>query len=277
MTTDSDITWNWPDNAYGTIQQAAILDSQTLSAPYGYGIYLPPSYKEEPARRYPVLYWLHGYSSRPHYGGYFTERLDAAIRLGQAPEMIVIAVNGLYSAMFCDDASGKRPVETVIMQELIPHVDATYRTIASHQSRALEGFSRGGFGAAHLAFKHPQMFGALSMLAGAFHDRDQLPRLRHSLFLDYWNGDHALWQRENAWDLATLAVQNDLPPLPMRMVVGDRDDGQYEGNLSYHQHLTELGIPCELTIIPQVTHTVRGLYDHYQGNPFTFFKTALPD
>ena len=101
------------------------------------------------------------------------------------------------------------------------------------------------------------------MLAGAFHDRDQLPRLRHSLFLDYWNGDHALWQRENAWDLATLAAQNGLPPLPMRMVVGDRDDGQYEGNLSYHHHLTELGIPCELTVVPKVTHTVRGLYDLY--------------
>jgi len=274
MTTDRDITWNWPDNAYGTIQQAATLSSDLLGTPYGYGIYLPPSYNEETQQRYPVLYWLHGYTSRPHYAGYFTERLDAAIRAQTAPEMIVVAVNGLYSAMFCNDASGLRPVESVVIQELLPHIDATYRTIARPEARALEGFSRGGFGAAHLAFKHPQLFGSLSLLAGAFHDRHQLPRDRRDLFDDYWAGDQRRWDRENAWDLATAAAPQHTS-LPIRMIVGDRDDGQYDGNLSYHRHLKALGFAPQLTIIPNVDHSVRAIYDHYPTNPFAFFTQHL--
>jgi S-formylglutathione hydrolase FrmB len=59
------------------------------------------------------------------------------------------------------------PSITEIMKDLIPHVDATYRTVASRESRAVEGFSMGGFGAAHLGFKYPEVFGLVSIEARA--------------------------------------------------------------------------------------------------------------
>ena len=159
------------------------------------------------------------------------------------------------------------------MEELLPHGDATYRTTATREGRILEGFSRRGFAAAHLAFKHPNTFGAISLLAGAFHTADELPRLCPSLFQDYFGGNHQRWQQENAFDLAVrYAETHNAAALPMRMLVGTDDPGQYPGNLRYHQHLLSLGFNCPLTSIPGVDHTVRGIYDHTPSNPFAFFE-----
>ena len=82
--------------------------------------------------------------------------------------MIAVFVNGLAgNTMYCDTPDGKYPVESVIMKDLIPHVDATYRTVASREGRAVEGFSMGGFGAAHFGFKYPEVFGVVSIEAPA--------------------------------------------------------------------------------------------------------------
>src|SRR3954453_16237671 len=59
------------------------------------------------------------------------------------------------------------PLESVIIKDLIPHVDATYRTVADRGARAIEGFSMGGFGAAHFGFKYPETFGVVSIQAPA--------------------------------------------------------------------------------------------------------------
>jgi hypothetical protein len=66
--------------------------------------------------------------------------------------------------MYCSH-DGKYPVETVIVKKLIPHVDASYRTVAKREGRAVDGFSMGGFGAAHLGFKYPEVFGVISIQA----------------------------------------------------------------------------------------------------------------
>jgi S-formylglutathione hydrolase FrmB len=80
--------------------------------------------------------------------------------------MIVVAVNGLASnTMYSDTHDGQYPLETVIITDLIPHIDATYRTIAAREARGVNGFSMGGFGAAHLGFKYPDVFGVDSIMA----------------------------------------------------------------------------------------------------------------
>ncbi|MFC1596366.1 alpha/beta hydrolase [Planctomycetota bacterium] len=86
--------------------------------------------------------------------------------LGRVSPMIVVMPNGLRgNTMYCDSRDGQYPVETVIINDLIPHVDATYRTVASREGRAVEGFSMGGFGAAHMGFKYPDLFGVVSIAA----------------------------------------------------------------------------------------------------------------
>ncbi len=50
----------------------------------------------------------------------------------------------------------------MVIKDLIPHIDATYRTIPRREARVLEGLSMGGYGAFHLGFKYPEMFGMIS-------------------------------------------------------------------------------------------------------------------
>jgi enterochelin esterase-like enzyme len=143
--------------------------SNTVSTDVCYLIYLPPNYKKEKNKRYPVLYALHGGQSEPSVSGArVVPRLDKAIRAGQIPPMIIVMPNGLGGkTMWSDTRDGKLPVESVLVKDLIPHIDATYRTIPSREGRALNGFSMGGYGAGHLGFKYPEVFGVVSMQAPA--------------------------------------------------------------------------------------------------------------
>ncbi len=132
-----------------------------------YLVYLPPNYEQDESTRYPVLYSLHASGGTPGRDARgLLARMAPAIRDGRIPPMIVVFPNGLRGAtMYSDTKDGQYPVESVIIKDLIPHVDASYRTVASRESRALEGFSMGGFGTAHLGFKYPDLFGVLSIEA----------------------------------------------------------------------------------------------------------------
>jgi len=71
-------------------------------------------------------------------------RIDAAIRAGSVPSFIVILVQGLPDVRYINTKDGTRPLEDVIIKDLIPHVDGAYRTLAVRTSRAIEGMSMGG-------------------------------------------------------------------------------------------------------------------------------------
>ena len=88
-------------------------------------------------------------------------RIDKEILAGKIPPFIVVLVQGLPSVRYINAKDGKRPVEDVIVKDLIPHIDATYRTVASREGRAIEGMSMGGYGALRLGFKYPELFGTV--------------------------------------------------------------------------------------------------------------------
>jgi poly(3-hydroxybutyrate) depolymerase len=131
-------------------------------------VYLPPSYRTEPARRYPVLYMLHGATSVPeewldgtYQGLDLRLTLDSLIIAGAIPEMIVVMPD-------CDNALGSHwyansPAlgrwEDFIVRDLVRQVDRHYRTDAARARRALFGHSMGGFGALAIGFRHPDVFG----------------------------------------------------------------------------------------------------------------------
>ena len=93
--------------------------------------------------------------------------LQEAINEGVLPPVIVVSVNGMVKSFYCDSCDGQCPMESVIIKDLIPHVDATYRTIARREGRVIEGYSMGGYGAGHLGFKYPELFGTVVINAGA--------------------------------------------------------------------------------------------------------------
>lgn len=142
------------------------LRSASMAREVGFCVYLPPGYERHPERRYPVIYHLHGAGGNETRSLFTATVLHEGILAGRLPELIVVFPNGGRATMYQDSGDGRFRAETWIIHELIPHIDATYRTIADRRARCIEGFSMGGRGATHLAMKHPQLFGSLFNQSG---------------------------------------------------------------------------------------------------------------
>ena len=158
--------WVEPDTTPVEGTAYKIFHSKTIQADVNYLVYLPPDYEQQQTTRYPVLYELPASGQTTKGGAEIVRRVDQGIRAGRISPMIIVLVNGLRgNTMYCDSRDGRYPLETVIVKDLVPHVDAAYRTVASREGRGLDGFSMGGFGAAHLGLKYPDVFGVLSIMA----------------------------------------------------------------------------------------------------------------
>lgn len=128
-------------------------------------VYLPPSYASRPERRYPVVYFLHGYSvGADTYADLLglPEAVDGAIANG-AREMIVVLpdANTLYNGSMYSSSATTGDWEGFVAKDLVEHIDQHYRTIPSPESRGLSGHSMGGYGTLRIGMKHPGVFGAL--------------------------------------------------------------------------------------------------------------------
>jgi enterochelin esterase-like enzyme len=134
-------------------------------------VYLPPSYADDQARRYPVLYLLHGYGLRDDA---FTGRLgmlaEGADRLAPAQgfsEMIVVTPNAytLHKGSMYSSSPTTGDWERFIAEDLVAHVDSHYRTLAARMSRGLAGHSMGGYGAIRIGMKRPDVFSSLYFMS----------------------------------------------------------------------------------------------------------------
>jgi enterochelin esterase-like enzyme len=132
-----------------------------------YVTYLPPSYLSEPHREFPVVYLLHGVNggSREWEPRDMGTRLDALYTEGGLEESIVIMPDG-ESLWYVDHQDGV-PWRSMFVEELVPQVDAEYRTLASREFRGLTGISMGGFGAYSIGFAYPELFSSLASHMGA--------------------------------------------------------------------------------------------------------------
>jgi len=264
--------------------------SETIKSEVSYLIYFPfvnwkpfpnhPDYDTAEGKLYPVVYWLHGLNGNQRRGAKFVEKLDAAIKSGNAPPMIAVLVNGLSSSMYCDSADGMKPVESIIVKDLIPYMDKTYPTIAKREGRAVEGFSMGGFGAAHLGFKYPELFGAVSIMSGALHDADSIAQQRQEIFQNIFGGNREYFQSNSPWILAEKNADVIRCKVTVRIIVGG-EDRLLQRNRDYHKLLSHLEIPHQFEVAEEVGHNARMLYENLGDMAFSFysktFKTILEE
>jgi endo-1,4-beta-xylanase len=247
--------------------------SRTLDAPVSYLVYLPPG-SEEDGRRYPVIYWLHGLGGTQRTGAeFFVPHLDAAIRQKNLPPVIVILVNGMVSSFYCDTADG-HAVESVIVKDLIPHVDQTYRTIARREARIVQGYSMGGFGAAHLAFKYPELFGAVAVDAGALLTAEALESRHPDLFKARFGGDKQAFEAQHPFTLLQKNAQRVRESLLVHVGVGSLD-ALLPRNEALHELLDELRIEHTYEIVPDVAHRNRDYYRALGPKAFEFHHRVL--
>ena len=158
--------------------------SGALGASKAYTVYLPAAYAADPARRFPVVYLLHGYFGNETswiVRGQVSAVADSAFAAGVAP-MILVMPDGDQSfwvdwdrspGVPCDAAAalGEPVAEacvpasrygTYVARDLVAEVDSRFRTIARRSGRAIAGISAGGTGALVLAFISPDVFSAVA-------------------------------------------------------------------------------------------------------------------
>jgi len=145
-------------------------------------IYLPPSYTTDQARRYPVVYLLHGYGGRDDT---FTERLaklatsaDALAGAQGFSELIVVTPNAysLHKGSMYSSSPTTGDWERFIAEDLVGYMDGRYRTFATRMSRGLAGHSMGGYGAIRIGMKRPDVFSSLYIMSACCLEANRSPR-----------------------------------------------------------------------------------------------------
>ncbi|MGH9838953.1 MAG: alpha/beta hydrolase [Blastocatellia bacterium] len=137
-------------------------------------IYLPPSYKTEKNRRYPVVYMLHGFTDDDakwfgvvkHWIN-LPDVINKALSDGSTREMIVVMPNAFtrFKGSMYSSSITVGDWETFIAKELVGHIDSHYRTLARAESRGLAGHSMGGYGTMRLGMKSADVFSSIYALS----------------------------------------------------------------------------------------------------------------
>ena len=154
-------------------------------------VYLPPGYDDEPERRYPSVYMIQGltgqldmWRNRAAFRRNFPELADDLFARGEAPPCILVWVDcwtSIGGSQFLD-SPGTGRYHTYLCDEVVPWVDANYRTLATAGHRAIAGKSSGGYGAMVTPMLRPDLFGGLATHAGdALFEACYLPEFRETV------------------------------------------------------------------------------------------------
>jgi S-formylglutathione hydrolase FrmB len=143
------------------------LNSKILKQVVHYCVYLPGGYDasvaQKPARRYPVLYFLHGLGDNErtlfNSGGWTL--LDDLRNQHKMGDFLIVAPEGRRS-FYINSADGSVRYSDFFLQEFMPYIENRYRIRAGRAGRAISGISMGGYGALRMAFAHPDLFSAVS-------------------------------------------------------------------------------------------------------------------
>jgi len=267
-------SWLDPDRSAPAGTSYGTFKSQFAASEVSYLIYLPPDYQTATTRRYPVVYWLHGLHGDYRRGTPFVEELNRNIRSGKAPAMIAVLVNGMVDCFYNDSPDGKWPIESVIIKELIPHIDQTYRTIPKREARAVEGFSMGGYGAAHLGFKYPEVFGFTGMMAPAIILINQFPQGHRDIYQRMFGGDKAYFDANDPMTLVRKNADRIRGKMAIRLAIGDKD-GLLPRSQELHELLVQLKIDHEYELVPGIGHNTHLFYTHLAEHAFAWYRKAL--
>ena len=153
--------------------------SMVLPAPWSVGpatvtlaVYLPPGYSAHSTVRYPVLYEAPWSALSWYRAVNLRYQMDSLIDSGAIPPTIVVFMGqfgGPYPDSECANSyDGREWYDRWVVQTVVPAMDATYATIPTAGARGLIGFSHGGYCAASLLLRHPDIFGSAIAFSGYY-------------------------------------------------------------------------------------------------------------
>jgi len=158
------------DSLHSPSLSSNLLDEPSLRKMY---VYLPPKYQEEKEKRFPVLYLLHAFNSKPeswlgengYEGMNVASTLDSLVRNSIINPFIVVMPDvstKLGGSWLTNSETGGNWTDFTA-EDLVQYVDSKYRTLAFREARGIAGQSMGGYGAIYVAMSRPDIF---SVVAG---------------------------------------------------------------------------------------------------------------
>jgi S-formylglutathione hydrolase FrmB len=210
-------------------------------------VLLPAGYAAHSVRRYPVLYMLHG--ALDNYTSW-TAKGDAERLTAGYPLIVVMPDTGRIGG-YTNWWRGPPKWETYHIDELLPWIDAHFRTLPVRAERAILGLSMGGFGAMSHAARHPDLFAAAASFSGAVDTNNPLDiAVTPVAPFGQRATQEVRWRAHNPWDLAAnlrglklvIRTGNGQPGGPFGG--GDIvETAVHEMSVSFHDRLVQLGIP----------------------------------
>ena len=253
----------------GAVYDNLSMHSEILDGERKYAVYLPPDYHRS-ERSYPVLYLLHGAGDDQtgwvQYGE-VRHIADKAISTGKATAMIVVMPDAFTGRLGYFNAIGADwRYEDFFFEELMPHVESTYRIRGEKQYRAVAGLSMGGGGSFMYALHRPDLFASSAPLSAYVGPSsvEEFSRWRSPEDADLSDEEIMEWiARHNAVELIKSLPVDSVKAVRWYIDCGD-DDFLYEGNSMAHIEMRRREIPHEFRI-------------RNGGHSWGYWRESLPD
>ncbi|HPQ56160.1 MAG TPA: alpha/beta hydrolase-fold protein [Bacteroidales bacterium] len=160
-----------PEPEFIRYSKDIVMQSKVLNASVKYSVYLPDDYLSDTTVRYAVVYLLHGLGDDNNSWNDIYLRVSSLINelehSGEISKMIYVMPQG-FRTYYVNRHTGTYDYMDMFVQELVPHIDRTLRTVANRDHRAVVGYSMGGYGAMILPSKHPELFSVSVPLSMSF-------------------------------------------------------------------------------------------------------------
>jgi len=243
----------------GRVLEGLQLGSPILGKAVNYAVYLPPDY-ETSKRRYPVVYLLHGYTDDESGWIQFGEvqaAADRAIAAREIPSMIIAMPDGGV-AWYINDYQNKVRFEDMLVQEFIPHIDATFRTRPKREFRGVSGLSMGGWGTLVYALRHPDLFAACAAFSAGVWTDEEIVGMKQGVWDEVvgpvfgpgLTGRDRLTPHFRSYsplELAKTLPEESLKKVRYYIDCGD-DDFLFKGNVALSVILHDRKIPHEFRV-----------------------------
>ena len=262
----------------------SVLNSRILKEPVRYCVLLPPGYDPHSARRYPVLYFLHGLGNNEqtlfNSGGWSV--IEDLRQQHKIVDFLTVAPAGKQS-FYINSADGRVRYNDFFVGEFMPYIEANYPIRRERKARGITGVSMGGYGALRFAFTYSKLFSAVSAesaalitdspaeLNTAMRARTPLGRLLSVVFgnpinLAHWRqNDPLALAKKNAAGVRRVAIYFNC---------GRNDDyGFQKGAEALHRQLQAEGITHEFHLYPG-DHSLDYFQEHI-GETIEFHSRAF--
>jgi len=218
--------------------------SDLIEHEIGYNIYLPPGYGESD-KGYPVMYYLHGHLGNESSDIWTLEKVYKNI------DAITVFANAASS----DD--GYLDNESILIKELLPHIDGQYKTDATRENRLLSGFSMGGGSAFYYAVKYHELFVSVTAYAGTYHHyyHKDLRSVGEppERAVELYEKELKHFEKDGIFYLIRQNTDKMRKSLKIRLHIGTADV-LFCDNEILHIYLDSLGIPHEYKIFENAGH-----------------------